>query len=122
MKNKIIFSRVINKPLPNRSVKYYNTKQWRNLRNRYINEHPFCEICAKRGRAVGAEHVHHKSFILNGKNDDEIYALLTNEDNIMSVCRECHQKLHAYAKMKGVTYADDYPEDFKDISKYLVTK
>jgi len=114
----------INKPVgeykrSNNSAQYYNSRRWKYLRHRYITDHPFCEICEKRGRAVNADEVHHKHFILNGLSEEERYMLLTDENNLMSLCSSCHHKLHAYAKSKMLSYCDDYPEDFKNPYNYV---
>ena len=68
---------------------YYNNQAWRRLRKAKLMAQPLCEICG----AV-AQHVHHvKSFL---SEDDELkqMELLLSWDNLMSVCHECHNKLH----------------------------
>ena len=78
----------------NQGSKYYNTKQWNNLRNRYIKEHPFCEMCLEEGKVKLAEQVHHKTEFLSGLTEEERWQLLTDEDNLQSLCSECHHKIH----------------------------
>ncbi len=73
---------------------FYNTKQWHNLRNRYIKEHPFCELCEQRGIVRLAEEVHHKEEFLKGITDEEKWQLLLDEDNLMSLCSDCHHEIH----------------------------
>ena len=90
------------------SSKYYNSKQWHHLRQYYIRRHPLCEICLSKDIIKPADEVHHKRFILSGSTDEERYLLLTDESNLMSVCSECHDKLHAYAKRRHLRYADRY--------------
>lgn len=82
----------------NVSAQYYNTSAWRNLRNYYIKRHPLCEECMKNGKVKAAEEVHHIKEFLRGKTDEERYLLLTDESNLMSVCRKCHIKIHSRRK------------------------
>ena len=82
----------------NVSAQYYNTKAWHNLRNYYIKRHPICEECLKHGKVTPAEEVHHIKEFLSGRTDEERYKLLTDEDNLMSVCRRCHKMIHSRRK------------------------
>ena len=76
------------------SAKYYNSIQWKRLRNYYIRRHPLCEECLSKGIVKPAEEVHHKLIILGGITEEERWERLTNEDNLMSLCKECHDKIH----------------------------
>ena len=92
-------NRIHHKELPykhenNKSHLYYNTKQWKNLRNYYIRRNPLCEICLSKGIVKPAEEVHHIRPFMMGTTDEERYKLLTDEDNLMSLCRECHDEVH----------------------------
>ena len=35
-------------------------RAWKRIRDRYIQEHPLCELCQQEGRLTPAEEVHHK--------------------------------------------------------------
>lgn len=76
------------------SSKYYNSKQWKNLRNYYIRRNPLCEICLSKGIVKAAEEVHHIKFILGGKTEEERWERLTDENNLMSLCISCHHEIH----------------------------
>lgn len=79
----------------NKSAIYYNSMQWRNLRNYYIHTHPLCERCYNiYGRSVPAEEVHHKKEFLKGQTEQERWQLLTDPDNLMSLCSACHHEIH----------------------------
>lgn len=54
------------------------------LYKKYKNEHYTCEKC---GSNDGIE-VHHKIPLVNGGSD--------TEDNFMSLCCECHKKIHKF--------------------------
>ena len=61
-------------------------RSWRKVREHYVSAHPLCESCLKDGRLVPVEEVHHiVPLSQGGTNDDE---------NLMSLCRSCHQKMH----------------------------
>ena len=80
------------------TLRYYNTPQWKNLRNRYIKEHPFCEMCLEKGIVKSAEEVHHIVPFGTGATEEERWNLLTSESNLLSLCIPCHKKIHM--KMK----------------------
>ena len=93
-KNKISHKELPYKHENNVSGKYYNTKQWKNLRNYYIRRNPLCEICLSKGIVKPANEVHHKVKFLDGRTDEERWQLLLDEDNLQSLCYECHDEVH----------------------------
>ena len=59
---------------------------WKQIRTRYVREHPFCERCREEGRLTPVAEVHHIRPISRGG---------TNQwDNLMSLCQSCHNKIH----------------------------
>ena len=77
--------------------KAYNSAIWRKVRALYIREHPLCEKCLENGivNAGSAEfplNVHHirSPFLNNEINWD----LLGDNNNLMTLCQQCHQKIH----------------------------
>jgi len=82
----------------NTSGTYYNTKQWKNLRNYYIRRHPLCEVCLEHDIITPANEVHHKVPFMSGTTDEDKYSLLVDEDNLLSVCYSCHDKIHRELK------------------------
>lgn len=60
--------------------------QWRKLRALYISHHPICERCAKEGRIVPVEEVHH--IIPVNQGGKNVWS------NLMSLCKSCHTKIH----------------------------
>lgn len=97
--------------LTNKQYEHYGRKYrknerygttWRKVRDLYIKAHHFCEECfCKHGILKPAEHVHHIKPLEKGG---------TNEaDNLMSLCKSCHSKLHAkrgdrWSKIKEYKY------------------
>ena len=72
--------------------KAYNNTEWRKLRDTYIKEHPLCEDCLDKGKVVPAEDVHHiRSPFQNGECNK---ALLLDYNNLMALCKQCHNKRH----------------------------
>ena len=61
-------------------------RSWKRIRDRYARKHPLCERCLAEGRYVAVEEVHHIVPISQGGTN--------SEDNLMSLCRSCHQKIH----------------------------
>ena len=78
----------------NDSAKYYNSKWWKLLRNVWITAHPVCHQCSIAGRSVPATQVHHITEFMSGKTDEERWNLLLDPNNLMSLCTECHKKMH----------------------------
>jgi 5-methylcytosine-specific restriction protein A len=68
--------------------KFYNSSSWKKLRKIKLNKDPLCERCLKMDRIRVADVVHH---IKEAKEHPE---LRLREDNLMSLCHNCHNKLH----------------------------
>lgn len=66
-------------------IKQYGTS-WQKIRARYVKKHPFCEECLKKGIIKLVEEVHHILPLARGGTH--------REDNLMSLCRSCHNKMH----------------------------
>lgn len=62
---------------------------WQQLRARVLAEQPLCEACDD--RVTPATEVHHKRAIRDAPH------LRIDRANLMSVCRECHEKLEKLA-------------------------
>ncbi len=62
-------------------------RNWQSIRKAYVAAHPLSERCAKAGRYVPDEDVHHLKPLRDGGTNDP--------DNLMSLCRKCHAEVHA---------------------------
>lgn len=60
----------------------YNSNAWRKLRREKLTTNPYCEVCGE-----AATEVHH---IVAPRGNEE---LLLDKDNLMSLCRSCHEKI-----------------------------
>lgn len=72
----------------------YNSKQWKDLRNLYLLEHPLCEKCLKLGKVSATEEIHHIRKISSGRNEAEMKEIAYDYVNLMALCKECHHKIH----------------------------
>lgn len=67
-------------------------RDWKRIRDRYINEHPLCEDCLSRGIYKQASEVHHKLPLADGGTHEK--------NNLVSLCRSCHMKAHGVLKTR----------------------
>lgn len=62
-------------------------RAWKRIRDKYVSQHPFCEICYEKGILVETEEVHHKKPLSEGGTHDR--------DNLIALCKSCHSRIHA---------------------------
>ena len=86
----------------------YNSREWKELRREKLRAQPLCEKCLADGRAAGvaggwirsAHCVHHIVPIETATTMEEMKRLafcsnMSNPlDGLMSLCDECHHKIH----------------------------
>ena len=80
----------------------YNSREWKELRIQKLRAQPLCEKCLADGRAAGvaggwirsAHCVHHITPIETANTMEEMRRLAFNPANLMSLCDECHHKIH----------------------------
>lgn len=75
--------------------KLINNYKWQLLRAKKFRANPICEMCAAAGRVRPTEEVHHIIPVENGKDEAEMTRLAYDYNNLQSLCRECHAKVHA---------------------------
>lgn len=78
--------------------KYYQNPMWVKLRNAYIKEHPLCQRCLLMNRVTPSRDCHHLVSFMKGKTETEKLVLLLNENNIVALCRDCHNLVHGNVK------------------------
>ncbi len=71
--------------------------RWDKVRNIYIKNHPLCEECLKENITTVGELVHHKIPIEDGGEKYDF-------DNLETVCRSCHSKLHIKIKKEKISW------------------
>lgn len=75
--------------------KYYNNTYYQRIREYYMRTHPWCEKCLKEGKYSPASDCHHVVSPFQGElSDERKYALLTDANNFIALCRECHNEIH----------------------------
>ena len=62
-------------------------RRWREIRASYLSANPLCAECWKAEKLTAATTVHHKKRLADGGTH--------YWDNLMSLCAECHSRLHA---------------------------
>lgn len=73
----------------------YQSARWQRLRVQALaRDHHECQWCAAKGKAVRATTVHH--ILPADRYPDKAYDL----DNLVSLCRECHEAYHGRAAGK----------------------
>lgn len=74
-------------------IKVYNTSRWKKLRIAKLMKDPLCEMCLQKGITTAAIDVHHIDSFMNYDGLDRIEKAY-NINNLMSICKQCHQKEH----------------------------
>lgn len=62
-------------------------RAWKRIRDKYVSEHPFCEMCFEKGMIVPTREVHHKRPLSEGGTHER--------SNLIALCKSCHAKIHA---------------------------
>ena len=77
-----------------------HTKQWKAVRAKYLQLHPYCERCLEEGRIASAVDVHHIIPVETGKTYQEMEYLCYGNagSNLRALCIPCHIKTHAEMK------------------------
>lgn len=89
----------------------YNTKQWHNIRDLVIREHPLCFDCLKENRITPAEEVHHIiSFMKFDKSDPRRIEYAYKKENLVPLCKKCHIYRH-HPELKALDKYTDYSDD-----------
>ena len=76
-------------------IRLINSQRWRDCRSRQLRLRPLCQMCEREGRITLAEEVHHIKPIESTNDVTSMQSLAYDPTNLMSVCRECHHKIHA---------------------------
>jgi 5-methylcytosine-specific restriction endonuclease McrA len=83
---------------------FYNSKLWKQVRQSvWIKQNLLCAICGKPVYVDGISEylpkgqrrtgiVHHKIWLDNNNIEDDNITI--NEDNLIGVCKECHENIH----------------------------
>jgi len=78
--------------------KWYGNQKWRKLRIQKLQDQPLCEACEKNNKVTAAVDIHHMQSFMSTEDEELKYQLFYAYDNLMSLCKECHQKIHNPSK------------------------
>ena len=70
-------------------------RRWRKVRALKAKRDPLCEVCRKRGVVKALDVVHHNQSI------EDAPELRLAMDNLMSLCRDCHEIIHGRLTISG---------------------
>lgn len=74
---------------------FYRTYIWVKKRQQILErDHYMCQLCKKKGRYTRASTVHHI------KHLKEFPELALTDDNLISLCSECHEEVHPEKQYK----------------------
>ena len=94
---------------------YYNSALWRTTRLEYKTKHPICERCLHEGRVTPMTDVHHMCRFGQGRTASERWQLLTDMDNLVSLCDKCHHEVHTNKDRDYLWTLHEYYEYKKSI-------
>ena len=94
---------------------YYNSALWRTTRLEYKSKHPICERCLHEGRVTPMTDVHHMCKFGQGRTASERWQLLTDMDNLVSLCSKCHHEVHTNKDRDYLWTLHEYYEYKKSI-------
>ena len=94
---------------------YYNSALWRTTRLEYKIKHPICERCLHEGRVTPMKDVHHMCRFGQGRTASERWQLLTDMDNLVSLCEKCHHEVHTNKDRDYLWTLHEYYEYKKSI-------
>lgn len=94
---------------------YYNSALWRTTRLEYKTKHPICERCLHEGRVTPMTDVHHMCKFGQGRTASERWQLLTDMDNLVSLCSKCHHEVHTNKDRDYLWTLHEYYEYKKSI-------
>ena len=94
---------------------YYNSALWRTTRLEYKTKHPICERCLHGGRVTPMTDVHHMCKFGQGRTASERWQLLTDMDNLVSLCSKCHHEVHTNKDRDYLWTLHEYYEYKKSI-------
>ena len=75
----------------------YNSREWRELRVAKYRDNPLCELCLKEGVSQSTEAIHHIHPIEDSSSKEEMRKWAFMWDNLLSVCKYHHAKIHKKA-------------------------
>jgi len=82
-------------------VKIYASPIWQKLRQEYLSDNPLCQLCLKEGRLSNGDHIHH---IISPFSSNHPEQLAFDYDNLLTLCENCHGRIHGEKKEATLHY------------------
>lgn len=89
--------------------KFYNSKQWQGVREYILKRDKY--MCKQCGSATDLE-VHHIEWLDEGNITNP--AISVNEKNLITLCRDCHFKVHEGKRVQAMKKSDVGDEYYFD--------
>lgn len=74
--------------------KIYNSERWRRLRAWKFACDPLCELCLQKDVVAPTEDIHHIVSFMSTDNPEQRKFLAYDYENLQSLCKQCHQRVH----------------------------
>ena len=84
--------------------RFYQSRQWKELRDWKKAQDPLCEMHLKYGYAVPATAIHHLHPFGYGQTEEEQWKYLLNPNNLCSCCKSCHEEFHRQLNIQNKDY------------------
>lgn len=94
----------------------YNTTLWKRMRLAKLMNNPLCEVCLLENKTTLGEDVHHLISFLTVNNPVERDKLAFDSNNLLTVCRECHNNIHN-GFLKGCHSLESIKERLESLNK-----
>lgn len=102
----------------NKWQKFYGSRAWHNLRESKLLEQPLCERCLEHDIVRPATDVHHVCVFGSCPTEEEMWKWFLNYDNLMSLCKNCHNEIHNKQLRNYIYY---YPFPYEEYINKEVT-
>lgn len=81
---------------------FYHTSRWKHKRKDILKrDHNECRLCRQKGKYARATTVHHVKHLKDAPE------LALTDDNLISLCRECHEVVHPEKHKKKYGYTNE---------------
>ena len=102
-----------------RKERFYNSTEWKRIRKSFIIYHPLCISCLQDDKVKETEEIHHIVKFDDQPTEVLKYALFTDEDNLLNLCTDCHNKFHHHFKDFSVNQQNFFMKKIKEVkNKY----
>lgn len=102
-------------------VKLIHSREWKELRLKKLRDNPICEQCKANGSIIPATEIHHITPVESVIGERQMYILMFQYNNLMSLCHACHSDIHRqmFSHSKEAVKANQRRATESFIDKYL---